>query len=263
MPPGASGTPATQPQAASDTGFTPEQIGAVDTLLREGLLGLVFQPIVDLHTGALFAYETLARPKSPHFSGPLELFGAAVQAGRVGELGRLHREQVLAVAPRMPLFLNVSPGEFDYPWLVRPDDPIFLHRAQVYIEVTESAPLSHFEQCRHVLNELRKNGILLAVDDLGAGYSNLKYISDLAPDVVKLDRELVAGVRNGTRGFRLLDSIVDLCKAMGAKVVVEGIETPEELAVAKHAGADYAQGYLFGMPTLNAEPLAWAPPPSS
>ena len=251
------------PQASrtSEVGFTPEQLAGVDAVLEEGQLGLVFQPIVDLRTGSLYAYETLARSKSPLFSGPLELFGAAIEAGRVGELGRLHREQVLAVAPRMPLFVNVSPGEFDHPWLVRPDDPMYRHRAPVYIEVTESAPLGRFEQCRNVLNELRKNGMMLAVDDLGAGYSNLKYISDLVPDVVKLDRELVAGVRNGTRGFRLLDSIVALCKAMGAKVVVEGIENPQELAVAKHAGADYAQGYLFGMPTLNAEPLAWTPPP--
>jgi len=141
--------------------------------------------------------------------------------------------------------------------LVRPDDPIFLHPKPVYLEVTESVPLSYFEQCHSVLAELRKKGNFLAVDDLGAGYSNLKYIADLEPEVVKIDRELVAGIRVGDRHFRLLRSIVDLCKQMDARVVAEGIETLEELAAAREAGADYAQGYLFARPEFPPPPVVW------
>lgn len=236
-----------------------EQRREVARILDEGLLDLAFQPIVDLRSGALFGYEALARSRSAILTSTPDLFVAAVETGRVGELGRAHRVQVLATAPHVPLFINVNPNEFNHHWLVQPDDPLYLHRAPVYLEITESVPLSHFDQCRNVLNEIRKNGVLLAVDDLGAGYSNVKYIADLSPDMVKIDRELVAGVRNGTRGFRLLDALVGLCKAMGAKVVVEGIETQEELSVAKLVGAEFGQGYLFGQPATKAGAPGWEP----
>lgn len=229
------------------------------SVLDEGRLDLAFQPIVDLRSGALFGYEALARARSTLLAAPPDLYAAAVETGRVGELGRAHREQVAEAAPQLPIFVNINPNEFDHRWLVQPDDPLYRHRAPVYLEITESAPLSHFEQCRNVLEEIRKRGILLAVDDLGSGYSNLKYIAELAPDVVKIDRELVAGVRNGTRGFRLLDALVRLVKAMGARAVIEGIETQEELSVAKMVGADLGQGYLFGKPAFRASRPAWTP----
>jgi EAL domain-containing protein (putative c-di-GMP-specific phosphodiesterase class I) len=114
----------------------------------------------------------------------------------------------------------------------------------------ESVPLSHFEQCHGVLAEIRARGVLLAVDDLGAGYSNLKYIEDLYPQIVKLDRELVAGVRHDTRQFRLLHSIVRLCHEMDAKVVIEGVETVGELSAAMAAGTDYVQGYALARPAF-------------
>jgi EAL domain-containing protein (putative c-di-GMP-specific phosphodiesterase class I) len=119
-------------------------------------------------------------------------------------------------------------------------------------------PLSHFEQCHGVLAEIRARGILLAVDDLGAGYSNLKYIEELNPQVVKLDRQLVAGVRRNSRQEKLVRSIIRLCHDMDAKVVAEGIETLDELAAARDAGADYCQGYLLARPSYPPPDLSLA-----
>ncbi len=226
----------------------PEKIEAVHRIVDEETLGLVFQPIFGLKTGEVFGYEALARSPSPLFETLPDLYEAAAQAGRVGELGRLHRTQAVRAAPAKPLFLNVNPNEFDYGWLVRPDDPIFRHRQTVFLEITESVPLSHFDQCKGVLAEVRKKGVLLAIDDLGAGYSNLKYIADLSPDVVKVDRDLVADLRDGSRQYKLLAAIVQLCRAMGARVVAEGIETVEELLAAERAGVELCQGYLLGRP---------------
>jgi len=224
-------------------------------LLSERQVRVVYQPIVDLATHGIFGFEALARSLSPHFDGPLELFSIAVQERRVGELGRMLRAMAVDGCTDTPLFLNVNPNEFDEGWLVQPDDPIFWHDHPVYMEITETVPLSHFALCKHVIGELRAKGVRLAIDDLGAGFSNLKYISDLEPDVVKVDRELVAGIKKGDRAFRLLASLVHLCTQMGAVVVAEGIETHEELAAVCDAGVQLGQGFLLAYPD--------SPPPTN
>jgi EAL domain-containing protein (putative c-di-GMP-specific phosphodiesterase class I) len=85
----------------------------------------------------------------------------------------------------------------------------------------------------------------------------LKYIADLRPEIVKLDRELILGCVPGNRPFKLLCSIVNLCKEMNAKTIAEGIETPTEFHAAVEAGVDYAQGYLLGRPACPAPDLIW------
>ena len=234
-----------------------EKVRAVHELVDEVRVGIVFQPIAEIHKRRVFAYEALARPLDPIFTSVPEMFEAAVQAGRVAELGRLHREQAVRFAPHYPLFLNIDPHEFDYGWLVRPDDPMFRHRYPVTLEITESVPIKYFTQCHSVLAEIRQKSISLAIDDLGAGFSNLKYIADLRPEIVKLDRELIAGAAPGNRQFRLLCSIVALCREMSARVIAEGVETATELAAVTEAGADMVQGYLFGRPASPPPDLIW------
>lgn len=236
---------------------TADQIRAIHRHIDDEELEIAFQPILDLRSRKIFAYEALARPGDGSFSNPLEMFEAAVDAGRVAELGRLHRSQAIRECRGWPLFLNLYPDEFAHPLLIRPDDPLFRHKWPVCLEITESVPLKYYEQCHSVLAEMRKKGVMLAIDDLGAGYSNLKYISDLAPDLVKLDRELIADLRGGTRQFRLLQAIVHLCHEMEAKVVAEGVETPVELALVRAADVDYAQGFLLARPALPPPRVHW------
>lgn len=234
-----------------------EKVRAVHTLVDEGRVGVAFQPIAEIHKRRIFAYEALARPLDPIFVTVPELFEAAVQAGRVAELGRLHREQAIRFCAHHPLFLNIDPHEFDFGWLVRPDDPMFRHRHPVTLEITESVPIKYFTQCHSVLGEIRQKGISLAIDDLGAGFSNLKYIADLKPEIVKLDRELIAGCAPGNRQWKLLCSIVALCKEMNARTIAEGVETQIELTAVTEAGADMVQGYLFGRPANPPPDLIW------
>ncbi len=218
---------------------------------------VVFQPLVDLDTGATFAHEALIRSTSSFFDNPPAMFRAAVEAGCCGQLGRIIRQMAVAACPNETLFLNVHPKELDEGWLVRPDDPIFQHAEAVFLEITESVPLSHFRLCQSILREVRGKGVRLVVDDLGAGYSNLKYIADLSPEVVKLDRELVAGLVHASRLHRLVKSIVRLCIDMGAKVVAEGIETVEELHAVRDAGVHYGQGYLLARPGFPPPAVNW------
>jgi len=230
---------------------------AIRRLLDTRDLKVVYQPLVDLKTKKVFAYEALVRSSSPDFDSPMSLFAAAVQHTCAGELGRIIREMAIAGCPTHPLFLNIHPAELNDKFVVQPDDPIFKHSEDVYLEITEGVPLSHFRLCQSILNEVRGRGVYLVVDDLGAGYSNLRYIADLHPRVVKLDRDLVAGLRKGTRMFKLVSAIVVLCRELDAMVVAEGIETAEELEAVQEAGARFGQGYLLARPAFPPPPISW------
>lgn len=220
----------------------------IDEALGRDELYIALQPIVDLVRTRVFAYEGLLRSRAADFDTPVPFLQEAVRTGKMGVLGRKLRAMAAAVCPATPLFLNVHPSELDEGWLVRPDDAIFSHEHPVYLEITESVPLTHFRWCHSVLAEIRSKGVYLAIDDLGAGYSNLKYIADLAPEMVKLDRELVAGLVEGSRTHRLIAHIVRLCRELGANVIAEGIETRAELEAVASAGVGLVQGYLIARP---------------
>jgi EAL domain-containing protein (putative c-di-GMP-specific phosphodiesterase class I) len=237
--------------APRDTGI------AIREVLDARNVCVVYQPLVDLHTREIFAYEALVRSKSDAFDGPMSLFAAAVQHSCTGELGRIIREMAIEGCPSHPLFINVHPAELNDKFVVQPDDPLFRHGEDVYLEITEGVPLSHFRLCQSILREVRGRGVYLVVDDLGAGYSNLKYIADLHPRVVKLDRDLIVGLVTGTRMFKLVKAIVVLCRELDALVVAEGIETAEELDAVIDAGAQFGQGYLLAKPAFPPPPITW------
>jgi EAL domain-containing protein (putative c-di-GMP-specific phosphodiesterase class I) len=220
-------------------------------------LKVVYQPLVNLTTRKIFAYEALVRANREDFDSPMSLFAAAVEHQCTGELGRLIRVKALEGCTTHPLFLNIHPAELNEKFVVQPDDPIFQHTEDVYLEITEGVPLSHFRLCQSILREVRGRGVYLVVDDLGAGYSNLKYIADLHPKVVKLDRDLIMGLVKDTRMFKLVSAIVVLCRDLDALVVAEGIETVEELEAVQEAGAHFGQGYLLAKPAFPPPPVTW------
>lgn len=232
-------------------------VSPIRKLMAAKAFRAVYQPVVDLKTRKIFAYEALVRSTSPDFDNPPAMFDAAVADGCTGELGRMIRVESVKQCADHKLFLNVHPAELNEGYLVQPDDPIFRHDHDVYLEITEGVPLSHFRLCQNILAEVRGRGVFLVVDDLGAGYSNLKYIADLQPRVVKLDRGLVAGLSVQSRLFKLVSAIVVLCHELDALVVAEGIETVEELVAVQEAGANYGQGYLLARPAFPPPPVTW------
>jgi EAL domain-containing protein (putative c-di-GMP-specific phosphodiesterase class I) len=219
-------------------------------------LSVVFQPIVYADTGAVFAYEALVRCRLPRYHDPPELFRRAVEERCTGRLGRQIREIAFGLVGEAPLFVNVHPSELEERWLVQADDPIFFHAPPLYLEVTEALPLSHARLCHDVLNDLRaRANIHVVVDDLGAGYSNLKHIADLGPAVVKLDRGLVEGIDKNERQRTLVTGIVRLCQDLGAEVLAEGVETAAEYRALLPTGVRYIQGFLFARPAFPLPPV--------
>jgi EAL domain-containing protein (putative c-di-GMP-specific phosphodiesterase class I) len=220
------------------------------------LFSMVYQPIVNLRTGRILAYEALARMQTPHFRNILLLFDAMAECGMAGQLGRVLR-RIATRNCQYPLSINLVPSEFAEGWLVRPDDAVFFHRQSVILELTESVPLEYYDRCFDMVEEMRRRALRIAIDDFGSGYSNVKYISDLRPDLVKLDRKLLAGIKPGNRVFRLLRSIVTMVHEMEAKVVAEGIETAVEFQSVRECGCDYGQGYFLAMPSADPPTVPW------
>ena len=248
------------PQALEKARTGRDSYFAFERLVSPNDLTVVFQPIVSLEDGKLYAYEALVRCGIKELQNPLVLFERSVQVGCAGRLGRMIREIAVPLSAGKPIFLNVHPQELHEAWIVRPDDPIFSHDHTVFLEVTESMPLTHHELCMNVLGELRaRANIELVVDDLGAGYSNLKRILDLEPKVVKLDRGLIINLDRSVRQQRLVSGVVRLCVDLGATVVAEGIETDDEFSALRDTGAHYGQGYLFARPAYPMPAVTWPP----
>ncbi len=227
------------------------EVGATD-------LNVVYQPIVSVSDGSVFAYEALCRCKWPEFANPQLLFEHAVAEGCTGQLGRAVREVAFDRVQNATLFVNLHPHELNQHWLVRPDDPLCFHDHDVYLEITESAAFSYYDLCVNVLKEVcSRTGAHLVIDDFGAGYSNLKRIIDLEPDIVKLDRALISGIDASRRQQALVKHVVRLCDELGARVVAEGIETLGELTAVTDSGVHFGQGYLLAKPAFPLPAIQW------
>jgi EAL domain-containing protein (putative c-di-GMP-specific phosphodiesterase class I) len=250
--------PSAQPNSVPPSEDDAGSLAALEELVSPSELSVVFQPIVSMRSGAIFANEALVRCSVPELSNPMVLFEKAMAKGCVGRLGRIIREIGVPLGEGKPMFVNIHPAELSEGWLVQPDDPIFSHDDDVYLEVTESVPMSHYELCMGVLKEVgSRGGVWIVVDDLGAGYSNLLRIAEMEPRIVKLDRALVSGLDKNKRKRDLVAAVVDLCMRLDAKVVAEGIETEGEFRVLRESGAHYGQGWLFARAAFPPPPIHW------
>lgn len=212
---------------------------------------MVFQPIVEIETGLLFAHEALVRCKLPQYASPQLLFLAAQKEHACGHLGHIIRKQTFERCQDTALFVNVHPEELAQRWLVRPDDPINFHEREVYLEITESAAFTHYDLCMSVLKDVcTRSGVHLVVDDYGAGHSNLARILDLNPKIVKLDGVLIRGIDKDPRRQAMVRHMVALCTDLGARVVAECIETTEELKAVADQGVQFAQGFVIARPAF-------------
>jgi EAL domain-containing protein (putative c-di-GMP-specific phosphodiesterase class I) len=239
---------------------TPEVDGLDESVLglRADDIGVVFQPIVEIATGRVFAHEALVRCKRPEYASPPVLFDFAVKENVCGRLGRIIRDVAFGTSGDVPLFVNLHPAELTARWLIQPDDPIGYHAKDVFLEITESATFTHFDLCRSVLREVcERTGALLVIDDFGAGHSNLERLVHLEPAVVKLDLSLTRDLHHHRRKQIVVRHMVSLCKELGATVVAEGVETLDELKCVRDLMVNYAQGYLLARPAAPPPDHAW------
>ena len=125
--------------------------------------------------------------------------------------------------------------------------------SSITIELTESGQIDDSAPVQRVWNNLRQYGVSIALDDFGTGYSNLMNISDMTPNVVKLDRGFTIKALKNDFEKNLMANIIYMVHSLGLKVCVEGIETEEELRSIQALGPDYIQGYYYGKPCPEEE----------
>lgn len=218
------------------------------------------QPIYSLSHQREVGYEALLRGDAGDGTlvGPFDLFGRAIVAGKLTELDRMsHVTHLRNAAPLLPhahwLFLNISPATFTDPGYARrlaaATREAGLAPERLVIEVLESGGTDVADLSR-ATHAFRSQGFLVAVDDFGAGHSNIDRLLTLKPDIVKLDRSLVRAKSAHMRDA-LMPKLVDLLHESGMFVVAEGIETGEDLMLAARSNVDFVQGYLFGMPSAH------------
>ncbi|UOQ85185.1 EAL domain-containing protein [Gracilibacillus salinarum] len=220
-----------------------------------------FQALYDLESLSPVGYEALLRTRL--FKNPEILFEKASQTHRFFELEiRSIRKALIAYDSivtgqwnEKKLLINVYPSN-----LAQLDFPEFLDCAiedtdikpnQIVLEINESDMMQQLDEVGENVKTLKKKGYLIAIDDAGKGVSSLKAIVELKPDFVKMDRYFAKHLAKSSRKQEMVRSIVTYCLHTDTKFVLEGIEVPEDLEMAKSIGVSYVQGFLLARP----EPL--------
>jgi EAL domain-containing protein (putative c-di-GMP-specific phosphodiesterase class I) len=224
-------------------------------LLRDGLVTMVYQPIVLLPRGTVAAYEALGRGRHPQLpESPSELLRIAETIGAEAELARLFRSKAVDLVKNRAawptVFLNTHPIELARPGLIESLEELRRTAPQLALalEIHESVLTRPA-----VISELRamllEREIALAYDDFGAGQARLLELAEAPPHYLKFDRRFVSGLEEAPPPKRkLLEALLRLARELQVATVAEGVETAGELAACSEIGFTHAQGFAIGRP---------------
>lgn len=236
-------------------------------LLRQRQLHPIFQPIIDTLSGQIIGHEALIRGPAGHaLEYPNDIFRVAQQHQLLSELEISCREAAFNRFHQSGmsdyLFLNINPNvlrEHGHPQgcTLAMAKQLGISAKRVVIELSEKYPVDDPGILKVAIQRYRDAGFLIAIDDLGSGYSGLQLWSELRPDYVKIDRYFIANIHRDAVKREFVQSILGLARAMHAKVIAEGIESIEELRQLQQLGIHICQGFLLGRP--QSEPLVSLP----
>ena len=236
---------------------------ALRDAVREKSFTVVYQPMFTADTVQVACCEALSRWYHPEFGAvsPAVYIPLAEEMGIVGDLTR----HMLTVACRdcaswsngSSVSVNLSANDLRNKEIVSMVTEALsaagLDARQLQVEVTESAFVQDAAKAKAILEELHAKGVTIAIDDFGTGYSSLSYLHLLPLDKVKIDRSFVSDIANDERMLKLLKGVVHLSRELGLEIVVEGVETEEQLELIRSTqSADLIQGFIFGMPMPNS-----------
>jgi diguanylate cyclase (GGDEF) domain len=233
-----------------------EERREVQSILDDNLLTYHFQPIVSAKTGEIYSYEALMRSRTESSLAPEVILKYAESMDRLYDVERhtffntlaLFRENRERLHGRK-LFINSIPkvviSDKDYTKLIANYSDVL---PDVVIEFTEQTEAS-LEQVQLIKERCAQNGMQLAIDDYGAGYSNISNLLNYAPDYVKIDRSLIAHVDEDNKKQYFVSNTVEFAHENGFLALAEGVETREELNTVIRLGIDLVQGYYTGRPS--------------
>ena len=222
----------------------------IRSVMLNGQLDVVFQPIVDLATREVVGHEALSRFAGHPTRGPEQWFKEAHSVGLGEELElwavrmACHRSHGLPGGTFMAV--NVSPATAERPDLL--SLLVAAHVDNVVLEVTEHAPVEDYPRFRIAIGRMRELGAKLAIDDAGAGFSSLRHILELDAELIKLDGSLTHSLDADPRRRSLASALIEFGRESGAAVLAEHIESELQLHELRRLGVRYGQGYHLGRP---------------
>jgi diguanylate cyclase (GGDEF)-like protein len=235
-------------------------------------LDFAFQPIVNVHTGACYAYEALLRGvEDVGFARIHDLFDAAYTDLQLHWVDLRLREMALSKFVQIghhrqtKIFYNLDCRVMEMPNYVQGQTSKILaahglSEAAICFEISERHDIALDSQVAIALDQYRDQGFKIALDDYGCGYSGLQRLYHSEPHFIKIDRFFIEGIATDARKRLFVSSAIDMARSLGISVICEGVETLEELRVCREAGCDLAQGFLVQRPTTDLRMLRSAYP---
>jgi diguanylate cyclase (GGDEF)-like protein/PAS domain S-box-containing protein len=230
--------------------------------LRNNEYFIDFQPRFNPVTSQIVAAEALIRWKHPNWGTvfPGEFISMAEDSGLIVQIGEwmitrvchLIKEWQRENAAMKKISINLSSLQLLQPKFVERVSAIledtFVQPKWLEFEITETVIIQKEQQVLHTLRDLRSLGITIALDDFGAGYSSLHYLSKFPYEVIKIDKSLIDNIHQDPDSYEIVSAIIHLCHKLRKTVVAEGVETEEQLSLLRELKCDEIQGYLFSKP---------------
>ena len=234
--------------------------------LDRGEIGIVFQPQYPVDAEKIIGVEALARWNHPHY-GPLSagiLFATAERSDYMLPLSAHIQAEALRQAAAWPralsdlrLSLNVTAADIAQPGFMKSllglVDGSGFPRSRLTVEITESGLIEDVASASALLTALRAEGLAVAIDDFGTGYSSLAYLKSLPLDYLKIDSGLSQDITGTARDRIVVRGVIHMAKSLGLKVIAEGVETEQQLALLSREGCDFYQGFLRSAGVPSAE----------
>jgi len=240
-------------------------INILNRILEEKNIITVYQPIISLKDGQIYGFEALTRIFDKTQKVNIEhIFKIADKMNKLWELETLCRKNALKnakkIKPEMKLFLNVNPNiihdkNFKNGFTKNRLIKYGLDFLDIVFEITERNAIIDMEAFLGSIDHYKKEEFKIAIDDVGSGYSGLNTINNVRPDLIKIDMNLIRNIDKDELKQHLCKAMVDFGKNTGIKVIVEGIETKEELQTLIKMDVEFGQGYFLGTPQETFESI--------
>ncbi|MBR0930817.1 EAL domain-containing protein [Bradyrhizobium diazoefficiens] len=226
--------------------------------LQRGEFEPYYQPIRDVISGRVVAFEALLRWNHPHrgLIAPIDFIPLAEETGLIVQLGEFVLRSACVDAASWPddvdLAVNLSPVQFKNPNLIASVTEALaasgLDARRLELEITESVLLQNSEATLTTLHELRGMGVRISLDDFGTGYSSLSYLRSFPFDKIKIDRSFVSELATREDSMAIIRAVTGLGRSLGIVTTAEGVENDAQLELLRREGCNQAQGYLFSKP---------------
>lgn len=222
---------------------------------------MAFQPIVDMQTRTVFAYEALlrGRQRQPAHEMLGKMAGENMYAfDQSCQIKAIEMAVQLGLARTgASVSINFMPGAVERPEnclrnTLEAAARVGLPINQIIFELTEDERVADRAHLQSVFREYRRLGLRTAIDDFGAGYAGLTLLAEFQPDVVKIDRALIDGIDRNDAARSIVGAMVQVCEGLKIAVIAEGVERVMESLVLADLGVRYMQGYLFARPAFEA-----------